>query len=154
MTNGTDYRAILASETPLIDVRAPVEFSQSAMPAARPLPEDCLMTTGATGATALVWLFFCSDMGFPVSTDSGAGFGSATGAGEDCSGLSPFCGGVAVPSDDTVMVWLAEASFASGGVSSGFIAYSVSRCRVCMSSRATSRIFSAPAARNAAAMRS
>ncbi|EMH95638.1 tRNA 2-selenouridine synthase, partial [Klebsiella pneumoniae RYC492] len=27
MTNGTDYRAILASDTPLIDVRAPVEFS-------------------------------------------------------------------------------------------------------------------------------
>ncbi len=38
MTNGTDYRAILASDTPLIDVRAPVEFSQSAMPAAISLP--------------------------------------------------------------------------------------------------------------------
>jgi len=38
MTNGTDYRAILASDTPLIDVRAPVEFSQSAMPAAINLP--------------------------------------------------------------------------------------------------------------------
>ncbi len=37
MTNGTDYRAILASDTPLIDVRAPVE-SQSAMPAAINLP--------------------------------------------------------------------------------------------------------------------
>ncbi len=31
MTNGTDYRAILASDTPLIDLRAPVEFSQSAI---------------------------------------------------------------------------------------------------------------------------
>ncbi|HEL9828561.1 TPA: tRNA 2-selenouridine(34) synthase MnmH, partial [Klebsiella pneumoniae] len=29
---------ILASDTPLIDVRAPVEFSQSAMPAAINLP--------------------------------------------------------------------------------------------------------------------
>ena len=38
MTNGTDYRAILASDTPLIDVRAPAEFSQSAMPAAINLP--------------------------------------------------------------------------------------------------------------------
>jgi tRNA 2-selenouridine synthase len=38
MNNGTDYRAILASDTPLIDVRAPIEFSQSAMPAAINLP--------------------------------------------------------------------------------------------------------------------
>jgi tRNA 2-selenouridine synthase len=36
--DGTDYRAILASDTPLIDVRAPIEFSQSAMPAAINLP--------------------------------------------------------------------------------------------------------------------
>jgi tRNA 2-selenouridine synthase len=34
MNNGTDYRAILAADTPMIDVRAPIEFSQSAMPAA------------------------------------------------------------------------------------------------------------------------
>ncbi|MDP1369045.1 tRNA 2-selenouridine(34) synthase MnmH, partial [Klebsiella pneumoniae] len=38
MKNGKDYRAILASDTPLIDVRAPVEFSQSAMPAEINLP--------------------------------------------------------------------------------------------------------------------
>ncbi len=29
MTNGTDYRAILASDTPLIDVRAPVELAKA-----------------------------------------------------------------------------------------------------------------------------
>lgn len=28
MNDGTDYRAILASDTPLIDVRAPIEFAQ------------------------------------------------------------------------------------------------------------------------------
>ena len=34
MDNGTDYCAILRAETPIIDVRAPVEFAQGAMPAA------------------------------------------------------------------------------------------------------------------------
>lgn len=38
MNDGTDYRAILATNTPLIDVRAPVEFAQGAMPAAHNLP--------------------------------------------------------------------------------------------------------------------
>ena len=38
MNDGTDYRAILANDTPLIDVRAPVEFTQGAMPAALNLP--------------------------------------------------------------------------------------------------------------------
>ena len=38
MNDGTDYRAILASDTPLIDVRAPIEFAQGAMPAAVNLP--------------------------------------------------------------------------------------------------------------------
>lgn len=38
MNDGTDYRAILANDTPLIDVRAPVEFAQGAMPAALNLP--------------------------------------------------------------------------------------------------------------------
>ena len=38
MENGTHYRAILSADTPLIDVRAPVEFQQSAMPAAINLP--------------------------------------------------------------------------------------------------------------------
>ncbi|VFS45027.1 tRNA 2-selenouridine synthase [Enterobacter cancerogenus] len=38
MNDGTDYRAILASDTPLIDVRAPIEFTQGAMPAAINLP--------------------------------------------------------------------------------------------------------------------
>lgn len=38
MNDGTDYRAILAADTPLIDVRAPVEFTQGAMPAAINLP--------------------------------------------------------------------------------------------------------------------
>ncbi len=38
MNDGTDYRAILASDTPLIDVRAPIEFVRGAMPAALNLP--------------------------------------------------------------------------------------------------------------------
>lgn len=38
MNDGTDYRAILASDTPLIDVRAPIEFARGAMPAAINLP--------------------------------------------------------------------------------------------------------------------
>jgi tRNA 2-selenouridine synthase len=38
MNDGTDYRAILASDTPLIDVRAPIEFAQGTMPAAINLP--------------------------------------------------------------------------------------------------------------------
>ena len=38
MNGGTDYLAILANDTPLIDVRAPVEFTQGAMPAALNLP--------------------------------------------------------------------------------------------------------------------
>ncbi len=38
MDNGTDYCAILRAETPIIDVRAPVEFAQGTMPAAVNLP--------------------------------------------------------------------------------------------------------------------
>ena len=38
MNNGTDYRAILAADTPLIDVRAPIEFMQGALPGAHNLP--------------------------------------------------------------------------------------------------------------------
>ena len=38
MTNGTDFRAILRAGTPIIDVRAPVEFQQGAVPAAINLP--------------------------------------------------------------------------------------------------------------------
>ncbi|MDA8477578.1 tRNA 2-selenouridine(34) synthase MnmH [Citrobacter sp. Awk 4] len=38
MNDGTDYRAILTADTPLIDVRAPIEFTQGAMPAAVNLP--------------------------------------------------------------------------------------------------------------------
>lgn len=38
MENGTDYRAILSHGTPLIDVRAPGEFHQGALPAAINLP--------------------------------------------------------------------------------------------------------------------
>lgn len=38
MSNGMDYRAILTADTPIIDVRAPVEFRQSALPAAINLP--------------------------------------------------------------------------------------------------------------------
>lgn len=38
MNDGTDYRAILTADTPLIDVRAPGEFTQGAMPAAINLP--------------------------------------------------------------------------------------------------------------------
>lgn len=38
MNNGMDYDAILAADTPLLDVRAPVEFAQGAMPSALNLP--------------------------------------------------------------------------------------------------------------------
>lgn len=38
MNDTTDYLAILREETPLIDVRAPVEFQQGAMPSALNLP--------------------------------------------------------------------------------------------------------------------
>ena len=38
MTNGTDFRAVLRAGTPIIDVRAPVEFQQGAVPAAHNLP--------------------------------------------------------------------------------------------------------------------
>lgn len=38
MNDGTDYRAILRADTPLLDVRAPVEFQQGAMPGAINLP--------------------------------------------------------------------------------------------------------------------
>ena len=38
MNDGTDYRAILLAGTPIIDVRAPVEFLQGAMPGAINLP--------------------------------------------------------------------------------------------------------------------
>ncbi|EBX3280418.1 tRNA 2-selenouridine(34) synthase MnmH, partial [Salmonella enterica subsp. enterica serovar Agona] len=33
-----DYRALLLADTPLIDVRAPIEFEQGAMPGAINLP--------------------------------------------------------------------------------------------------------------------
>lgn len=58
-----NIRQILASDTPLIDVRAPVEFRQSAMPAAinLPLMDDneraavgtCYKRQGAEAALAL-----------------------------------------------------------------------------------------------------
>lgn len=38
MNNGTDHRTILAAGTPIIDVRAPIEFTQGSMPAALNLP--------------------------------------------------------------------------------------------------------------------
>ncbi|MFJ3457410.1 tRNA 2-selenouridine(34) synthase MnmH [Scandinavium goeteborgense] len=38
MNNGTDFRAILRAGTPIIDVRAPVEFQQGAVPAGVNLP--------------------------------------------------------------------------------------------------------------------
>lgn len=38
MNNGTDFRAILRAGTPIIDVRAPVEFQQGAVPTAINLP--------------------------------------------------------------------------------------------------------------------
>lgn len=63
MDNGTDYCAILRAETPIIDVRAPVEFAQGAMPAAVNLPlmndaeraavGTCYKRQGAEAALAL-----------------------------------------------------------------------------------------------------
>ena len=63
MENGTDYCAILRAETPIIDVRAPVEFAHGAVPAAMNLPlmtDDeraavgtCYKRQGAEAALAL-----------------------------------------------------------------------------------------------------
>ena len=63
MNNGTDYRAILTAGTPIIDVRAPVEFQQGSLPAAINLPlmnDDeraavgtCYKRQGADAALAL-----------------------------------------------------------------------------------------------------
>ncbi|ANZ04824.1 tRNA 2-selenouridine(34) synthase MnmH [Raoultella ornithinolytica] len=63
MKNGTDYRTILTADTPIIDVRAPIEFRQSALPAALNLPlmDDaeraavgtCYKRHGADAALAL-----------------------------------------------------------------------------------------------------
>lgn len=63
MNNGTDFRAILASGTPIIDVRAPVEFAQGAVPSAVNLPlmndeeraevGTCYKQKGADAALAL-----------------------------------------------------------------------------------------------------
>ena len=63
MNNGTDYCAILRAETPIIDVRAPAEFAQGAMPAAVNLPlmndeeraavGTCYKREGADAALAL-----------------------------------------------------------------------------------------------------
>lgn len=63
MNDGTDFRAILAAETPIIDVRAPVEFAQGAVPGAinLPLMDDderaavgtCYKQQGADAALAL-----------------------------------------------------------------------------------------------------
>jgi tRNA 2-selenouridine synthase SelU len=63
MKNGTDYRTILTADTPIIDVRAPIEFRQSALPAALNLPlmndaeraavGTCYKRHGADAALAL-----------------------------------------------------------------------------------------------------
>lgn len=63
MNNGTDYCAILRAETPIIDVRAPIEFAHGAMPAAINLPlmtdeeraavGTCYKREGAEAALAL-----------------------------------------------------------------------------------------------------
>ena len=63
MNNGTDFRAILAAEAPIVDVRAPVEFTQGALPCAvnLPLMDDderaavgtCYKQQGADAALAL-----------------------------------------------------------------------------------------------------
>ncbi|VDZ80378.1 ATP-binding protein [Salmonella bongori] len=63
MNDGTDSRALLIADTPLIDVRAPIEFQQGAMPGAINLPlmtDDeraavgtCYKRQGADAALAL-----------------------------------------------------------------------------------------------------
>ena len=67
-----DYRAILTAGTPLIDVRAPVEFAQGAMPAASNLPlmnDDeraavgtCYKRQGAEAALALGHRLVCGEL--------------------------------------------------------------------------------------------
>lgn len=67
-----DYRAILLADTPLIDVRAPIEFEQGAMPGAINLPlmmDDeraavgtCYKRQGADAALALGHRLVCGDI--------------------------------------------------------------------------------------------
>ncbi|EGZ3993379.1 tRNA 2-selenouridine(34) synthase MnmH [Salmonella enterica subsp. enterica serovar Wichita] len=67
-----DYRALLLADTPLIDVRAPVEFQQGAMPGAINLPlmmDDeraavgtCYKRQGADAALALGHRLVCGDI--------------------------------------------------------------------------------------------
>lgn len=72
MNDGTDYRAILAADTPLIDVRAPVEFLQGAMPGAINLPlmndeeraavGTCYKRQGPDAALALGHQLVCGEV--------------------------------------------------------------------------------------------
>lgn len=72
MKDGTDYRAILATDTPVIDVRAPIEFTQGAMPAAinLPLMDDeeraavgtCYKRQGPEAALALGHQLVCGEV--------------------------------------------------------------------------------------------
>lgn len=72
MNDGTDYRALLLADTPLIDVRAPIEFEQGAMPGAINLPlmmDDeraavgtCYKRQGADAALALGHRLVCGDI--------------------------------------------------------------------------------------------
>ncbi|HCL6627996.1 TPA: tRNA 2-selenouridine(34) synthase MnmH [Citrobacter amalonaticus] len=72
MNDGTDYRAILTADTPLIDVRAPVEFQQGAMPGAInfPLMNDderaavgtCYKRQGPEAALELGHQLVCGDI--------------------------------------------------------------------------------------------
>lgn len=67
-----DYRALLLADTPLIDVRAPIEFEQGAMPGAINLPlmmDDeraavgtCYKRQGADAALALGHRLVCGDI--------------------------------------------------------------------------------------------
>ena len=72
MNDGTDYRAILTADTPLIDVRAPVEFQQGAIPGAINLPlmnDDeraavgtCYKRQGPEAALALGHQLVCGEI--------------------------------------------------------------------------------------------
>ncbi|MDR9890828.1 tRNA 2-selenouridine(34) synthase MnmH [Pseudenterobacter timonensis] len=72
MKDGTDYRAILATDMPVIDVRAPIEFTQGAMPAAinLPLMDDeeraavgtCYKRQGPEAALALGHQLVCGEV--------------------------------------------------------------------------------------------
>ena len=69
-----DYRALLIADTPIIDVRAPIEFEQGAMPAAINLP---LMNNDERAAVGICYKQQGSDAALALGHKLVAGNSSA-----------------------------------------------------------------------------